>query len=280
MTLRSAAAPLVLVLAALAPLPALAAARPDKPGCTDHPLFPTRMPNYRIEQCESKEFGSWAFPVGRGKKETREGALTALTYAVDDRKDDPSGLAVVRNYENALQAVGGKVVASDPERWLTGSVLAGGREAWVTVEKGNGKIWIHVVEAAGMTQHVTANAAFLRDGLASSGHVAVEGIYFDTGKATLKPESTPALLEVKKLLDADPSLALWVVGHTDTVGTVESNMALAQARAEAVVKALTTTHGVAASRLRGYGVGPLAPVASNATEAGRAKNRRVEIVKQ
>ena len=78
-----------------------------------------------------------------------------------------------------------------------------------------------------------------------------------TGKSVLKPESTPALQEVTKLLGADPSLKLWVVGHTDSVGAIEGNMKLSQARAEAVVTALTTTHGVAAARLKGHGAGPL-----------------------
>lgn len=131
-----------------------------------------------------------------------------------------------------------------------------------------------------MQQTIVADAASLRDGLKATGHVAVEGIYFDTGKSELKPESTPALAEVAKLLSADPSLKLWVVGHTDSVASVEGNMSLSRARAEAVVAALTTKHGIAPARLKGHGVGPLAPVATNQTEEGRAKNRRVEIVQQ
>jgi outer membrane protein OmpA-like peptidoglycan-associated protein len=110
--------------------------------------------------------------------------------------------------------------------------------------------------------------------------VTVERTLFGTAKAVVKPESTPALQEVATLLKADPSLKLWVVGHTDSVGQVDANMALSRARAEAVVAALTTTHGIAAARLKGYGVGPLAPVASNHAGDGRAKNRRAELVKQ
>jgi len=77
-----------------------------------------------------------------------------------------------------------------------------------------------------------------------------------------------------------PALRIWVVGHTDNTGTMETNMNLSKARAEAVVQALTGKFGIAAERLKGYGVGALAPVASNDSEAGRAKNRRVELVKQ
>ena len=94
----------------------------------------------------------------------------------------------------------------------------------------------------------------------------------------MKPESTPALTEVAKLLQQTPALTLFVVGHTDMVGDHASNMRLSQDRAKAVVAALTGRFGVAASRLKPIGSGPYAPVASNATEEGRAKNRRVELV--
>ena len=253
------------------------AAKPDKPGCSDHTLFPTRMPNYRIEACEVKEFTQYAFRVANGKRQTVEGKFTFITYAVDDRKDDQSGLAVVRNYENALQKIGGAVQGSDPQRWVTGSVIVDKQEVWAEAEKGNSKIWLRIIERQAMQQHVVADAAAFGNDLKATGHVAVHGIYFDTGKAVLKPESAPALQEVAKPLGADPSLKLWVVGHTDSVGEIEGNMKLAQARAEVVVTAVTTTHGIAATRLKGYGLGPLAPVASNDTDDGRAKNRRVEV---
>jgi len=131
-----------------------------------------------------------------------------------------------------------------------------------------------------MTQHIVADAAAFSSGLDKSGHVAVEGIFFATGKAVLEPASTPALDEVAKLLKGNASLKLWVVGHTDSVGKLDDNLALSKARAEAVVTALTTKYGIASARLKGYGSGPLAPVASNDAEEGRAKNRRVELVKQ
>jgi outer membrane protein OmpA-like peptidoglycan-associated protein len=268
------------VLAVLLGSGAALAVKPDKPGCSDHPLFPTRMPNYRLEACEAKEFAPYAFRVANGKKQAVEGKFTFLTYAVDDRKDDQAGVAVVRNYESALKKIGGAVQGSDPERWVTGSVVVDGKEVWAEAEKGNSKVWLRIVEKQAMQQHVVADATSFGNDLKATGHVAVYGIYFDTGKSILKPESTPALQEVAKLLGADPSLKLWVVGHTDSVGAIEGNMKLAQARAEAVVAALATTHGVAAARLKGYGVGPLAPVASNDSEDGRAKNRRVELVRQ
>lgn len=117
-------------------------------------------------------------------------------------------------------------------------------------------------------------------GLKTTGHVEVPGIFFDTGKSDLKPESDASVSEVAKLLKADPALKVYVVGHTDNVASLDLNAKLSQARAEAVVQALVGKHGIAAARLAGRGVGPLAPVASNDSEDGRAKNRRVELVKQ
>jgi outer membrane protein OmpA-like peptidoglycan-associated protein len=125
---------------------------------------------------------------------------------------------------------------------------------------------------------VTAEA--LGGDITQKGHVAVYGIYFDTDKATLKPESDPVLAEIGKLLSETPALEIWVVGHTDSQGTHEHNMDLSKRRAEAVVKELSTRYGVAAARLQAGGVGPLSPVATNRSEEGRARNRRVELVER
>lgn len=124
------------------------------------------------------------------------------------------------------------------------------------------------------------DAKTMAEDISKAGHVALYGIYFDSGKASLKPESKPALDEIAKLLKLNPSIKLHVVGHTDNVGTLAANMALSKQRADAVVNALAAQYHVAASRLIGNGVGPLAPVAPNTTEDGRAKNRRVELVPQ
>jgi outer membrane protein OmpA-like peptidoglycan-associated protein len=127
---------------------------------------------------------------------------------------------------------------------------------------------------------MVANAAELSSGLASNGHTVVNGIFFDTGKSEVKPESAAALQEVVKMLQQDPKTKVYVVGHTDNVGSLSANMELSRRRAAAVVQVLTTKYGVAAARLSPYGDGPYAPVTSNDTEEGRATNRRVELVKQ
>ena len=127
---------------------------------------------------------------------------------------------------------------------------------------------------------VSVNAEFLAGEIGRTGHAAIYGVYFDTGKSELKPESEPAIAEIVRMLNQDASLNIHVVGHTDNVGTLPMNMDLSRRRAAAVVDALTTRHSIPADRLHAEGVGPLAPVESNDTEEGRGKNRRVELVKQ
>ena len=211
---------------------------------------------------------------------TEEGKVTYLFYQRPPNQG-AAALEIVRNYQNALTKIGATIVDVDERRFVYGKVVQDGREIWAQAEaRPGGMIRLYIVEKKEMAQHVVADAAAFSNDLKTTGHVAVYGIYFDTAKSELKPESTPALQEVAKLLGSDPSLKLWVVGHTDSVGAIDANMKLSQARAEAVVAALTTTHKIAPARLKGYGVGPLAPVASNAAEDGRAKNRRVELVKQ
>lgn len=138
---------------------------------------------------------------------------------------------------------------------------------------------LDLIEVQPMTQNmVTVKADEMARSIASSGRVALYGILFDTNKAEIKSESQPALEEIAKLLHADAKLALHVVGHTDYVGSYDTNLGLSKRRADAVVAALTTTYGIGSGRLTAGGVANLAPVAVNTTEEGRAKNRRVELV--
>ena len=276
------------VLAALAalllwPAPASAGAPADKAdarGCQDLPSF-TRMGGYWIHSCTDREFDAYEFFVAKGKKERVEGRLAWVVYiAQPNLKPVPSALQILRNYQNAVKAAGGRTVFEEQGR-ETLRLDRGGRQTWIEVTADHtGKHRIALLERGEMRQDIVADADALLGGLAATGHVAVTGIFFDTGKAELKPESGPALAEIGKLMAKQPGLKLFVVGHTDTVGTPESNLALSQARAEAVLQALVQGHGVAAARLRPFGAGPFAPVASNDAEEGRAQNRRVELVKQ
>ena len=140
---------------------------------------------------------------------------------------------------------------------------------------------INVVEEKAMeTGLVKVTALEMKNDLASSGHVALYNILFDTAKADIKPESAAAVAEVAKMLQGSSTLKIYVVGHTDNAGTYDANVDLSKRRADAVVKELTTKHGIAAARLRAVGVGSVAPVAANTNEEGRRLNRRVELVAQ
>jgi outer membrane protein OmpA-like peptidoglycan-associated protein len=268
---------LCLLFGFLAPAPA-AAQQKDAANCKDHPLL-SRLPDYWIESCVQKQFDAYKFAVGKGQNQV-EGQFWNIRYQPPrGLTTKPSTLQVLRNVENAIKKVGGTVLASDSSK-ETLKLENEGKELWIEVWADyTGKYILTVVERAAMAQEITANADAFASGLKAHGHIAVEGIFFDTGKADLKPESQQAIGEVAKLLKTDPALKVFVVGHTDNVGAVDANMKLSQDRAQAVVQALVRG-GISAARLKAFGSGPYAPVASNDAEAGRAKNRRVELVKQ
>lgn len=125
---------------------------------------------------------------------------------------------------------------------------------------------------------VAVDAAAIGDSLRREGRIALYGILFDTAQATIKPESAATLEEMARALQADPALNVFIVGHTDNQGSVETNLALSRRRAQAVAQELAARHGIAAARLQAQGVANFAPTASNAAEDGRARNRRVEMV--
>jgi len=273
---------LAVVLAVFTAAPLFA--QEDQEGGKDHPLF-TRMPGYFIENYSQKDFDSFQFEGKDGKPVTVEGRKTQIGYRPKERVTVPSPLQIGRNYQNAITKIGGVVLfqeLSSGGGMTTLKLVRGTEEIWAKIRIGDSgnNYNVVIVEKAGMQQEVVASADAWKADISATGHAIVYGIYFDTGKAEVKPESQAALQEVAKLLSRDPNLKLLVVGHTDSVGQLEANMKLSQARAEAVVQALTKSHGVAASRLKAQGAGPIAPVATNRTEQGRAKNRRVELVEQ
>ena len=135
------------------------------------------------------------------------------------------------------------------------------------------------VQAKAMEQKMaTVSASEMTSQLTANGKVAIYGILFDSGKADIKPDSKASLDEIGKLMKSTPALKLHVVGHTDNAGGLEGNFDLSKRRAAAVKDALSKQYGIAADRLTANGVSYLAPVSTNGTDAGRAKNRRVELV--
>jgi OOP family OmpA-OmpF porin len=252
----------------------------DIKGSHDHPLF-TRMPGYYIDSYEVKDFDKVTSVYLSGTEdENWEGKVTTISYTVKTGAKVPSMLQIERNYENALKKIGGKILASN-DRVVEAKIQKDGRVTYVHVEAYNeGRNYgVTIVETQPMQQQVVADAAALSASITATGKVAIYGVYFDTGKSIVKPESKPALDEITKLLKQNGKLMLYVVGHTDNVGSLEPNLKLSADRAAAVVKELIG-RGVASSRLKAAGVGPYCPVASNHTDDGKAKNRRVELVEQ
>jgi OmpA-OmpF porin, OOP family len=188
---------------------------------------------------------------------------------------------------------GGSYAVSDvmtyaDARLLVGVLPQAGAEKWVLVfvsravndATNHAQVTIQTVEPKAMPsgQVSVLKASEIQDGLRSDGKVAFYGLYFDTGKADIKPNSRPQLEEMGKLLKAQSGLQVYVVGHTDGQGQLDANLTLSQQRAQAVVDALVKTQGIDGKRLVAKGVASLAPLASNAGEDGRARNRRVELV--
>lgn len=280
-----------------------ARAQQDEAGCKDYPLF-TRFPNMHIVGCESRQFDLRAFPTGPADKDGNtkpvevEGPVQRINYELNEGATPPSGLQIMRNFENAAKKAGGTIEGQypgwckanyDQERMpdmgngclsfaLTMKFLRGGREVWafLQADQGGANYRMTVSEREAMKQDISVTE--LVDKLAKDGFVALY-INFDTGKATIKPDSAGTLDAAANALKAAAALRIEVAGHTDNVGTPEANLKLSQDRAQAVMAALTE-RGIKADRLTAKGYGQTAPIADNRTEDGRAKNRRVELVKK
>ena len=277
-------------------------------GGADHPLI-VPYEGSTLRQRQADAYNEYQRIIGHDTRaravqtERLEGRLTRLRY------DNPRGRStfeILSNYRSALEARGYRVdwecTGRDPcgstrnpgwntingmnvgiagdLRYFTGRMRHGDDEVYVAVAVNPQITYVHVLEAAAMdTGMVAVDAAVLASALERDGKVTLEGIYFDTGRDTLQPESDPALDQVAQLMLLQPELGLLIVGHTDSVGNAEANQQLSLRRATRVRDALVG-RGVEAGRLAAQGMGSRAPVASNETEEGRALNRRVELVKR
>lgn len=258
------------------------AQEPDAEGSKDHPMF-SRMPGYYIDSYDAQDFAAFEFDTEPVTKV--EGRYWQIGYRLNEGAKKFGPLQIGRNYTDPIVKRGGKKLV---EELSTGgghtvaSLPAEGKKIWleVAVHDGGETYELTVVEEAGMEQKVEFTAMELAKTLSEKGSVALHNILFDTGKATLKAESSSALAPVGELLKSDAGLKLEIQGHTDNVGAAAANLKLSQERALAVKTYLIQTFGVSASRLTTAGFGDTKPVADNKTDAGRAQNRRVELVKK
>jgi outer membrane protein OmpA-like peptidoglycan-associated protein len=255
----------------------------DRAGYKDYPGI-SRVPGFILREfgdCTETAFDAHNFRVTENGKDTQksvEGHKFYYRYRLKQGLPNSSELQVVRNYQNAARAVGGKILY-DKSNITTIVLNKGGKELWLDVVPYHCCEYdLTIIEKEAMKQEVAIDAAAMASSIADNGSVAIYGINFDTASSVIKPDSEPAITEIAKLLTSHPTLKVGIVGHTDMVGDAASNLKLSQARAQAVITALVSKHGIAATRLVAFGAGPWAPLASNKTDDGRAKNRRVELV--
>jgi OmpA-OmpF porin, OOP family len=307
---RGAFSPLALLLA-LSFISAEAHAQGrDVAGAKDYPgigrFARSVVTGYQIKDFDAARMQAAPFKDDKPADARRlEGRITRIAYRT---APGPSILEVSRNFETQLSKAGFEtLLACDtdacggipfteavdalpvPQMWVDGfnyhyfsaHKRDAGREIYasVLVSQNNQDITAQLTVAElGAIEDKMVNAAAMAKGLGETGHIALYGIYFDTDKAVLKPESRPTLEQIAKLLTSQPQLNVFIVGHTDNQGAYEYNLDLSRRRAEAIAAELVKSFRIAQPRLRTAGLGFLAPVGSNASEAGRALNRRVELV--
>lgn len=268
---------------------ALGLAQQDAKGSADHPML-SRYPNSHISEYE-KGYNAVDMLVGgapgtRPRKQSLEGQLTRIRYFHNDPNSQPSALQVIRNYQNAVRSIGGKVVYErlpKPNDGGETTLVAqfGGKEVWVRMRPEifsapTQSYLLEILEREGMEQKVTA--ARLLDELNKQGFTALY-LNFETNSWQIRPADAATLDEVAAALKQTPGMKVSIEGHTDNVGTPESNRVLSERRAQSVLDALVQ-RGVDRARLSAAGFGQERPAADNRTEEGRAKNRRVELVRK
>lgn len=282
---------LMLLLSTAMTLPAQAAPG-DNPKCQDHPVF-SRFSGERLDSCEQNRFSELSLKRWKNPAKPNsgvdyfkvEGEYWYHHGIIDkDASGRPAGqLEVQRNYENAvrqakgtiLYVTGGRVFyhISRPDGDYWGETGCGGGDGV------NCASTMHkTIRTAPMQQSVVVTADQIAKSVQDDGKVVFYGIYFDTDQSTLKKESAPTMAELGKWLKTNAKAKVAIVGHTDMQGSTEHNLELSRNRAAAVVAELTANYGINSDRLQAVGVGPHAPVSTNKTDAGRAKNRRVEMV--
>ena len=280
----------------------------------DHPIL-SRFPGSTVESHSHEEFGSQELLIhdpgktGAYKMAAIEGKVSRFYYLYEKQS---SSLAIVNNAEESLKKGGFTVVLSlagdslfeqldevrrtridgrnvvlmyDPRYLYMKRETASGTQHVALYVSNYSSTKFHVfyliIEQQPQTfipLHVTKSE--LTKSLQEKGKIAVYGIYFDTGKSDVKKESAESLKNISDFLNDQKNVKIRVVGHTDSVGTLESNIKLSEARAKAVVAELIQNYRIHSDRLTAHGVGPLAPIETNSTENGKARNRRVELVQQ
>jgi hypothetical protein len=189
---------------------------------------------------------------------------------------EPSYYQIVKNYANAITKAGGKKIY-EYEGLGCYELTKNGKVYKVKVNcTNNSDILLYVCEMESMKQEILAND--IKDALNKDGYIALN-ILFETGKSAIQSESLPIIEQIYQLMKSEATLKISIEGHTDNVGDAAANKKLSNDRAKAVMDALIA-NGIDKTRMTSTGWGQEKPVADNRTDEGKAKNRRVEIVKK
>jgi outer membrane protein OmpA-like peptidoglycan-associated protein len=251
-------------------------------ACTEHPQF-TAIKNHSVSNCKIAEFDVLKIYKQEKNGSTTEfdkkGELLKIDYSYKgDWNTRPSYTQIYQNYINAIKRFNGTVLYEAPSL-LCVTYKAGDNIFWTQVlTDGSGYYSVITLKEASMRQDVILKADDIRNLIKEEGKAVFYGFYFDVDKSVLKPGGEETLKEVAAFLKANTALIFFVVGHTDNTGSQDYNVQLSRSRALAIVNELVMKYGVRESQLEAHGVGCLAPVSTNKTEEGRAKNRRVELV--
>jgi outer membrane protein OmpA-like peptidoglycan-associated protein len=246
------------------------------------PTYLNRIPGFDISGCEDIDYFEYAFQYNVGSEYVvlkKTGKYQEITYKKNPAETRKfSSTQIVKNYADAIRKIKGKVLADD-NSVMTASI--DGKEIYIHVYNGKNteenQFYVRIIEIKKMQQDIVVN---LQDAIDAEGKAAVYGILFDVGKSVIKPESAEALTQITDYLNANPTVKIIIVGHTDNTGSFANNITLSKARAESIKSYLVTTGKISASRMAADGVASLCPVSTNTTEEGKKLNRRVEIVKQ
>lgn len=237
--------------------------------------------------CKHSDYSSydytWINPTtGKKEKKTVKGEYWYLLYEArkpnGERNTSISKLEFFENFKAAAQDKGGKVVFEDAVLVFTFPKDDGGTTWCQVATTSLGQTYLTIIDEKGFTQKLTFGPQELKEALDRDGRVMLYGIHFDTDKACLKQESDKQLQHIVTLLATNSGLKLEIQGHTDDQGSEQHNMELSQKRAQ-TVQTYLTLYGIDKSRIPPRGYGETKPVDTNDTESGRAKNRRVELIK-
>ena len=242
----------------------------DVEGSKDHPMF-NRLSGFYITDYSAEDFGSNEFYY-LDKDEVVEGKKTNIIYVSDT---EVGALKIIRNFSNAIKKIGGQAFEEGENRVVL-ILKKGNAETWAEVYSYSDSYTLTIIEKGEVEQEITANA--ILEELNKTGK-AILYINFDSGKSTIKNESMPVIEQIIEMMKQAPDIKISVEGHTDSDGSNESNLKLSEARAKAVVEAIVKG-GIDAARLSSLGYGEEKPIADNSTDEGKAKNRRVELIKK